>query len=320
MLQFRLAKSYVAGLCAAALSLAGVACYRPPVTSRPRLPEADLSRMANDALAGRAGTIIVLDPRFGNILKRFGRDADLQFASSPYELARIVTAYAALDQGAINDKTLLPCDETGPATDVISALARPCPAFFKELSRRLDPEAFTRAAGAIGFLYYGLESSGQGATAVRPIRARIPRGAGEAAGWFADLATKGVGMEARDLHFVQFVSSLASGTTASERFAAYIATTARAPAPPTERLNQGALAVVRRGLLKAVDEGEARAAASPERRVAGMSGGGDGGAIFVSYAPAGDPQVGVVVHLKGGVGRDAAEVAGKFYQTYFRKR
>jgi cell division protein FtsI/penicillin-binding protein 2 len=298
-------------------ALTSAACYRPPTVTAPRPAPVDLSRTAYEALSERAGAVVVVEPRYGRVLKRISHAADVQFASSPFELAEIVTAYAALEAGIINEKTLFACDGSGAPADVVTALARPCPAFFAELSRRLQPSAFSRAADQIGFTYYGIETSDAGATTVRPITARIPELAlGEA---FTALATRGQGMEARDLHFAQLVSSLASGTTAAERFAAYITTTVRAPAPPAAPLNRQALQVVRRGLIKAVAEGEARSSVSIEHRVAGKMGSGEGQAVFISYAPAQEPQIGLVVYLKAGTGREAAAVAGRFYQSYFRK-
>ncbi len=292
------------------------ACYRPAPVAPPRVVKKDLGQIAYDALINRAGVVILIDPRYGNILRRVARGTDVQFSSSPFEVAQIVTAYAALDGGIINEKSLLPCDETGAQTDIVRALSRPCPAFFTELSQRLSLAAFARAAEIIGFTYYGIDSS-QAITVVRPISAQMPARA--SAESFAALATRGVGMQARDLHFAQLAASLASGATAAERFAVYIARTTRAPAPPTVSFNRQALAVIQRGLVKAVDEGEAKAAAHIDHKIAGKMGSGEGGAIFVSYAPAKDPELCLVVYLKEGIGRDAAEVAGKFYQAYFGK-
>src|SRR5262245_5418927 len=226
------------------------------------------------------GPVIVLDPRRGRILKRVGSGTDLQFVSSPFELAQIVTAYAALDTGKITDKTMLPCDDSGSQVDVVGALSKSCPAFFAELSRRVSPADFSREAASIGFVYYGIESGDPSATAVRPITATIPQVSRDS---FSSLAVHGEGMEARDLHFVQLVSSLATATTASERFAAYIATTTQGPAPPTTRLNQSAVSVIQRALAREFEE-------KAGRKISGKSVAGTGTAISISYA-AGDPEI-----------------------------
>lgn len=291
--------------------------YRPQIPSRPTLSETELSDMAYEAIGHRTGAIIVVDPRYGRVIKRVSRGTDAQFASSPFGLAQIVTAYAALEAGVIDDRTLLPCRQRGQI-DVTAALAHSCPEFFAELSRRITPAQFTRAAAVIGFTYFGIESPTYDQTLIRPIPARLPEQFTAEA--FAALAVKGEGMEARELHFAQLASSLASGVTASERFAAYIMASARVVAPPVVPFNQRALSVVRRGLLKAVEEGEAGAAAHPAKKVAGKIGSGNGQAVFISYAPATDPEIALVVYLKDAAGQDAAEVAGKFYEFWFRQK
>lgn len=316
-----LPERWLAVNCLIALLLVSAACAsgaRPPVAPRPVASEMALSEMAYEALNNRAGTIIVLDPRYGRVLKRVSRGTDVQFTSSPFEIAQIVTAYAALETGLITDKTLLPCDENGTGVDVTEALSRNCPAFFTELSRKLTRAQFAKAAEVIGFTYYGIESPTFDRTLMRPVIASIPERLTSES--FAALAVKGTGMEARDLHFAQMASSLASGATSSERFAAYLMVNARAAAPKVYSFNRQALAIVQRGLVKAVDEGVAKAAAQIDQKVAGRIGGGDGHALFISYAPATDPQVALVVYLNDAVGRDAAEVAGKFYQSWFSKK
>lgn len=304
-----------------ALLLSAASCttgYRPQIPSRPALSETDLSDMAYEALGNRTGAVIVIDPRYGRVVKRIGRGTDVQFVSSPFSLAQVVTAYAALEAGLISDRTLLQCRESNRQIEVTEALAHSCPSFFSELSRRLTHAQFVRAATVTGFVYYAIESPTYDQTLVRPVMAKVPeRMTSEA---FSALAVRGEAMEARDLHFAQLASSLASGTTASERFAAYIMINARASAPPVVSFNPQALAVVRRGLVRAVDEGEAKAAAHIDQKVAGKIGGGNGQAIFVSYAPAGNPEVALVVYLKDAVGRDAAEVGGKFYEYWFRQK
>lgn len=305
-------------LCALlSVSLSCTSGYRPQIAARPSLNEADLSALAYESLANRAGVVIVIDPRYGRILKRVSRGTEVRFSASPFELAQLVTAYAALDAGIINAQSLQLCREQGRQINVSEALSHSCPSFFTELSRRITPEQFVRAAGVIGFIYYGAESPTWDQTLVRPVAADIPTEL--SADQFAALASRGEGMTAEDLHLAALAAALASGTTASERFAAYIMINAKAVAPPVVSFNRQALAVIQGGLRRAVDEGEARAAAHIEHRVAAKIGGRDGQAISISWVPAQDPQLALVVYLKDAVARDAAEVAGKFYEYWYRK-
>jgi hypothetical protein len=292
--------------------------YRPPA-AQPAAPPAqnDLAQLGYDALENHAGVVIAVDPQYGRVLARVSRGLDVQFASGPFEVAQVVTAYAALDAGIIREQTRLNCDAGGEQVNVVDALARPCPAFFAEVSRRLTPAAFKRAAERLGFTYYRAEER-RAATRVKPVTARIP--VRLSADEFAALAARGVGLEAEDLHFAGLAASLASGVTAGERLANDLSTASRGAVPATPPLNRRALDVVRKGLVWAVDDGTAKAAAHIDHKVAGKAGGDGNTALFVSYAPADAPSVALVVHLKSGLARDAAEVAGNFYRTYFGRR
>jgi cell division protein FtsI/penicillin-binding protein 2 len=276
---------------------------------------AELAQLSYDALEDHAGVVIVVDPQYGNVLKRVSRGMDVRFASSPFETARVVTAYAALDAGIIREQTQFACDDGGEQVNVVEALSRPCPAFFAELSKRIKPAAYKRAAEMLGFSYYGSEER-PAALRMKPVPAKIP--VNVSGDEFTALAVRGAGLEAEDLHFAQFASSLASGVTAAERLAHYLLTTSRGIVPPTVPLNRRALDAVQRGLVRAVDDGAAKAAANIDCKVAGAMGGDGKAAIFVSYAPADAPKVALVVYVKEAAPRDAAEVAGRFYRAYFK--
>ncbi|MFN0124025.1 MAG: hypothetical protein ACKV2V_26275 [Blastocatellia bacterium] len=275
----------------------------------------NLGELAFAALADHAGAITIIDPRTGRVVKRVGRGADVEYTAQAYEIARVAAAYTGLETGVITERTLLSCDGGVEKVNVVDALARPCPRFFADLSRKISYPQFRRAAELIGFTYFALESPTWDQTLMKPVAARFPERVTPES--FAAMVVSGAGIEARDLHFAQIASTLASGTTASERFAAWVMINARAITPPVRTLNPAVLAVIRRGLRQSVDEGEARAAASIDVTVAGKMGGGGGRAIFVSWASVTDARVAVVVYLKDAAPRDAAEVAGKFYALCF---
>ncbi len=302
----------------AALAVTFAGCYRPGVATRPGGVDPAINELASNALSNRTGTVLVIDPRSGRILNRVANSADVQFETSPFGLTQIVTAYAALASGVITDKTLLPCDASGREVDIVQALADGCSSFFRALSQKIDLDRFSRSAETLGFVYYRIENVSEGSQVVRPIGAKLPtqRRPEE----FAELAAEGQAMLARDLHFANLVTTLATGTTSAERFARYITTAARGPAPPSEPLNASALATIRRALVKAVDSGELAGAATFGGIVAAGAGEQAGRSILISFAPASQPDVCLVINLKEGGRRAAADVAGRFYQTYFKKR
>lgn len=292
--------------------------HRPPASQSAAPPaQTDLAQLGYDALENHAGVVIAVDPQYGRVRARVSRGLDVRFASGPFEVAQVVTAYAALDAGVIRERTRFGCDSGGEQVNVVDALARPCPAFFTEVSKRLSPAAFRRAAERLGFTYYTTEER-RSATRMKPVTARIPVRLN--ADEFAALAARGVGLEAEDLHFAGLAASLASGVTASERLANDLSTASRGAVPATPPLNRRALDIVRKGLVWAVDDGAAKAAAHIDHKVAGKTGGDGETALFISYAPADAPTVALVVYLKSGLARDGAEVAGNFYRAYFGRR
>ncbi len=295
----------------------GAACYRAPIAQRTLAPVMDYGQLGYEALGTHIGAVVVIDPQYGRILKRVARGMDAQFTTSPFEVVQVVTIYAALDSGIINEQTKLKCSDAGELVDVTEALARPCPAFFAELSKKVPPAAFKRAAQIIGFMYYGTENINSGTTAMRPISAAIPVNLSGAD--YEALTTRGAGMKANELHFAQLAISLASNTTTSERMSTIIATTSQTITPPAIPVNRRALEIIRHGLVRSVAEGSAMAAGTAREHVAGKVGSNDENALFVSFAPADKPEIGLIVFLKEGTGTEAAQVAGRFYRTYFGK-
>ncbi len=219
--------------------------------------------MASDALGTRPGTVIVVDPKTGRLIRRVAHEADVQFESPPFELAQIITAYAALDSGTIERNSVLACKELSNSVNIETALARNCQSTFRELSSKINPESFKRAAETLGFIYYGVDRSVEETGSIRPVLASIPSNPSPAE--FAELSATGQGMKARELHFAGLVSTIASGATSHERFVAFIQRAAKAPAPPSQKLNARALEVIRAAMVRSVDEGEASAAATARR-------------------------------------------------------
>jgi len=278
-------------------------------------PEPDLGAIATRALGSRTGTIIVVDPKTGRLVRRTGNGADIQFETSPFQTAQIITTYAALDAGLVTRTTSISCKELSDSVTIDVALGRNCQSVFRELSTKLTIDQFKRAADTLGFVYYGVDRSMTETGAVRPISASIilhPKPEE-----FAELAALGQGMRAKELHFASLVSTIASGTSSYDRFVAFVQRAAKAPVPPADRLNMRALEAIRLGMTKSVDHGEASAAATLGEGVAAMGGGDGENAILIAYAPARSARIALVVRLINGSQRDAAEVAGKFLRDYF---
>jgi cell division protein FtsI/penicillin-binding protein 2 len=306
--------------CIVSLLLCGLAFAQS--RKNPADAASELGAAAFDALENHAGAVMVMDTVSGRIVKRISRGMDVQFETSPFALAQIVTAYAALDHRIINEKTLLPCNAVDGAAgkvSVVEALASSCPLFFEELGRRLTAAQFIRAAAQIGFTYHSIENPATDAVTVRPIYTTIA--VPENQEQINALTSVGRGMLARDLHFSQLVLTLATGQSPAERLSTTITVKTGTAVPVRASLNRAAVAVIRQGMQKSVDDGEAKAAASIDARVAArISSGeihGERQALCISYAPANAPEIALVVFLKDATGREAAAVTGKLYEKWF---
>jgi hypothetical protein len=77
--------------------------------------------------------------------------------------------------------------------------------------------------------------------------------------------------------------------------------------------------VIKHGLVRAVEEGTTMAAGVNKESVAGKVGSNEESALCISFAPANKPEIGLIVFLKEGTSTQAAQVAGRFYRTYFGK-
>lgn len=135
------------------------------LTLVPRLQQS--AEQALDA-NGRAGAIVALDPRDGQVLALYSvpgeRGDPLLVRHQPASTIKSFSAIAALEAGTIKPDTTLSCTGTyafrnlqltctgshGPE-NVSRALAVSCNAFFYELAEKQGPEPLLSVAGAFGF-------------------------------------------------------------------------------------------------------------------------------------------------------------------------
>jgi cell division protein FtsI/penicillin-binding protein 2 len=291
------------------LVVAGMAFAQAPVTSQSaRLADkfspgvrkfaVPLQRTATRALAGRQGSVIVLDAGTGALLALAEHKPGSMPLAAPgstvkpfvlRELLRLnrlradepIACRRIVRIGGRNfDCVHAPTPEPMMAT---TALAYSCNSYFSDVATRLSPaelEYALRHSGLVDqYRYSDFDTRGRLQRATTPDQLRL-QGLGE------------FGIEVTPW-------SLAS---AYQRLAADVA-------------NGTAQAAVREGLLAATDYGMARLARPAGLTVAGKTGtsrASDGRwthGWFAGYAPAEHPTAVIVVYLERGRGRDAAEIA-----------
>ena len=298
--------------------------------SAPNLRAAEnLQPLVGRLFQGKAGTVIVSDPRTGQILALWNPQSAFKEAYTPGSTAKLVVSAAALEEGIISPTERIMCRRVPrllgepfhcshpPASHpftLAEALGNSCNYFFSELSTRLTAPVLTHWFGAFGFGVGGEE-----AAAGEVLIPDKPRGKALAA-----LGEQGV--TATPAQVLAAYSAIAN----HGKVYALIMPGQR-KAPDLDRvvpLRDSTFEVLTKGLRDCVEGGSCRAAAVPGVAVAGKTGTSpalDGSrathAWFVGYAPVGAPEIALVIFLKRGTGgANAAPLAGQILRQYFAQK
>ena len=308
----------------------GLALLLAGLAGAPDLRAAEtLQSFVNHLMAGKAGAVIVSNPRTGRILALWNPQTAFKEAYTPGSTAKLVLSAAALEEGIISPSERIMCRRVPrllgeafhcshpPADqpfDLAEALANSCNYFFSELSTRLTSPALAHWYGMFGFGAAGEE--------VAPGEVTIPdKPRGKA---LAALGEQGV--TATPAQVLLAYSSIAAG---GQVFSLIMPGQRRAPSlDRVVPLHENTLAVLEEGLTDCVDEGSCHAATVPGVTVAGKTGTGPAldrshvtHAWFVGYAPVEAPEVALVIFLKRGTGAaNAAPLAGQIFRQYFARK
>jgi cell division protein FtsI/penicillin-binding protein 2 len=288
-----------------------------------------LPTFVSQLMQGKAGAVIVSNPRTGQILAVWNSQSAFKEAYTPGSTAKLVVSAAALEEGVISPEEEIMCRRVPrllgeayhcshpPAVapfDLSGALANSCNYFFSELSTRLSSSALTHWYGVFGF-----GAAGEEAAPGEVLIPDKPRGKALAA-----LGEQGVTATPAQV-------LLAYSAIAMQGRVFRLIMPGQHKAPSLERvvpLRMSTLAVLTEGLRDCVDQGSCRAAAVPGVSVGGKTGTApalDGSHVthawFVGYAPVDAPEVAVVIFLQRGTGgADAAPLAARILKRYFAQK
>jgi len=263
-----------------------------------------LQQAVNNAMTRRDGAAVALDVETGRILASYRLDVAARRVASPGSTVKPFTLMALLEAGVVDGQTAFVCpitvriggrqlDCSHPSTadpfDPILALAHSCNHFFIRSSERLPMDALYRAFSGAGFD----SLTGKSETEIRG-SLQLP-----------------VSKESMQLMSVGESNVAVTPLALAEAYRS-LALRLRAPRQSPEELR-----LILLGLEAAVKVGTARAAASERMQVAGKTGTSGGHAWFAGFAPAGRPEIVVVVFLEHGTGgSDAAPIAGRIFAGY----
>lgn len=282
--------------------------------------DVEVRRVALAALGDRAGSVIVMDPRTGRVYTVVNQEWAVRRSWNPASTIKLVTGAAGVGDGAIEPARRVRVSAGARALDLAEALARSDNSYFSLVGESVGAERLISYAREFGLgeptgINHADESAG-----VLP-----PSFVGSDA---SRMGAYGDGIETTPIQLATLVSAIANGGTlvvphvpreAQEdvQFELRIRRRVRVPHEILESLVPG--------MIAAVKSGTARGASDGTQRVAGKTGtfldDETPVGIFVSYAPADDPRMVVVVVTRGRdeSGSAAASVAGTIYRALSRR-
>jgi peptidoglycan glycosyltransferase len=294
-----------------------------------------LQPFVNSLMRGRRGAIIVSNPTTGEVLAVWNPEAAFGRVYPPGSTAKIVEGAVALQEGLISPSDRIFCrrvpellgeayrcshpQAVEPFT-LATALANSCNYFFAALSIRLTSTSLGHGYAVFGF---GSPAEGLGIES-SPGQVRIGDGA-------AAKARAALGEGTVLVTPAQLLLAYSAIATRGAVFRLWNTSSGKKNAQPLLRrvkLRSEVFEVLAEGLEECARSGTGQAAAVEGVRVAGKTGTatalnrpGVTHAWFVGYAPAGEPEIALVVFLERGTGaRDAAPLAGKILQHYFTSK
>jgi penicillin-binding protein 2 len=274
--------------------------------------DAEVRRVAVNALGNHAGTVVVMDPMTGRVYSMVNQEWALRRGFKPCSTIKLVTGVAGLSESAI------PAVDTvgdGYRIDLTSALAHSDNPFFQQVGSKIGFDKMVNYARELGL------GEKTGVNVPFEFPGRLP----ENKPGFVErrMFSHADGFEVTPLQLGTLVSAMANG---GRLLVPQIPHSAK-------ELNKMGVKVRRQlgittdvwqrmvpGMVGAVNYGSGRRAYDPTQTVAGKTGTciGQGGwvGLFTSYAPLANPRLAVVVIAQGSDARRhfPAAVAGEIYR------
>jgi beta-lactamase class D len=283
----------------------------------------DIRRAAIEALQGRSGTVVVMDPSNGRIFTIVNQQMALGSPVKPCSTTKLIVGLAALHEGVFDPNQDV--QRTKSSTmNLTDALAKSDNPVFQVLGRMLGFERVTKYAQNYGFgevtgVNYAGENPGF-----------LPEEDEQETG---HMSSHGDGFGVTAIQLAAFTSAIANGGKL------YVP---HAPRTPEEHNNFEPILKRRiemspedrlrllSGMIGAVNFGTGKLAYNPLGQVAGKTGTCTGNrdklGLFTSFSSVDNPRLVITVITTGSTeaGRRAAQIAGRIYQDisprFFRER
>jgi membrane peptidoglycan carboxypeptidase len=274
--------------------------------------DAEVRRIAVNALGNHAGTVVVMDPVTGRVYSIVNQEWALRRGFKPCSTIKLVTGVAGLSENVI------PTIDTvgdGYRIDLTSALARSDNPFFQQVGTKIGGEKMVTYARELGL------GEKTGINVPFEFPGRLPEVKPDVLE--RRMFSHADGFEVTPLQLGTLVSAMANGGKLLVPQIGHSKKELNKMSPKVRRQLVITNEVWQRmipGMVGAVNYGSARKAYDPTQTVAGKTGTciGTGGwvGLFTSYAPLANPRLAVVVITQGTDARRhfPAAVAGEIYR------
>lgn len=274
--------------------------------------DAEVRRVAVNALGNHAGTVVVMDPMTGRVYSMVNQEWALRRGFKPCSTIKLVTGVAGLSENAI---PLVDTVGDGYRIDLTSALAHSDNGFFQQVGTRIGSEKMLTYARELGL------GEKTGINVPFEFPGKLPEVKPDSLE--RRMFSHADGFEVTPLQLGTLVSAMANGgkllvpqIAHSSKEAHHMGVKVRRQLPITTDVWQRMVP----GMVGAVNYGTARKSYDPTQTVVGKTGTciGQGGWVgsFTSYAPLANPRLAVVVIAQGTDGRRhfPVSVAGEIYR------
>jgi beta-lactamase regulating signal transducer with metallopeptidase domain len=275
----------------------------------------EVRRVAVEALGGRDGAVVVMDPRTGRVYAVVNQEWALRRGWVPASTMKLVTGLAGVGEGLFDPAEKMRVQGRAERLDLTGALALSDNSYFKSVDVRVGAGPILDYARRLGLGEpTGINYEGE-------VAGRLP-----SAETVASVTRLGVGegVEVTPVQLAVLVSALGNGGKLVVPRVPRSPRDATGEAPPLRReagIPEGVRSQIISGMIAAVERGTASGIGDPTLKIAGKTGtlaGREGNiGLFASYAPADSPRLTVVVLTQGdGVkGATAAKIAGAIYKA-----
>lgn len=274
-----------------------------------------IRRVAVEALAGRSGTVVVMDPNSGRVYTIVNQQMALNSPVKPCSTVKLIVGLGALHEGVFDPNENVQLARNGWGMNLTDALARSNNPFFQVLGRRLGFDRVINYALNYGFgertgINLPNESPG-----FLPEEDEVETG---------HMSSHGDNFGVTAIQLAAFTSAIANGgylyvpqiPRTREEVANFRPELRRKiEMSPEDRLR------ILAGMIGAVNFGTAKLANDPIGQVAGKTGTCTGKTdklgLFTSFSSVDNPQLVVTVITTGSTeaGKRAAEIAGRIYRS-----